>query len=99
MSKNLVIVESPAKTKTIKKYLGKDYEGMASYGHVRRSERLRLGRFFVKRHEQESGHRRIAGQGEDDQEVPGQRLRSDGLLRPRAQIGASSPWPLFCEET
>jgi DNA topoisomerase I len=35
MSKNLVIVESPAKARTIEKYLGKDYEVLASYGHVR----------------------------------------------------------------
>jgi DNA topoisomerase-1 len=35
LSRNVVIVESPAKAKTIKKYLGKDFEVMASYGHVR----------------------------------------------------------------
>jgi len=35
MSKNLVIVESPAKGKTIEKYLGTDYTVLASYGHVR----------------------------------------------------------------
>ena len=35
MSKNLVIVESPAKARTIEKYLGKDFHVLASYGHVR----------------------------------------------------------------
>ncbi len=35
MSNNLVIVESPAKAKTIEKYLGKDFKVLASYGHVR----------------------------------------------------------------
>jgi DNA topoisomerase I len=35
MAKNLVIVESPAKARTIEKYLGADFEVLASYGHVR----------------------------------------------------------------
>ena len=35
MLKNLVIVESPAKAKTIEKFLGKDYKVMSSYGHIR----------------------------------------------------------------
>jgi DNA topoisomerase-1 len=35
MAENLVIVESPAKARTIKKYLGRDFEVLASYGHVR----------------------------------------------------------------
>ena len=33
--KNLVIVESPAKSKTIEKYLGKDYKVVSSKGHIR----------------------------------------------------------------
>ena len=35
MADNLVVVESPAKAETIKRYLGKDFEVLASYGHVR----------------------------------------------------------------
>ena len=43
MSKNLVIVESPAKVKTIRKFLGSNYEVMASNGHVRDLPKSSLG--------------------------------------------------------
>uniref|UniRef100_UPI003FEF3B5B toprim domain-containing protein n=1 Tax=Prevotella sp. TaxID=59823 RepID=UPI003FEF3B5B len=35
MQENLVIVESPAKAKTIEKFLGSDFKVMSSYGHIR----------------------------------------------------------------
>ena len=41
--KHLVIVESPAKAKTIGKYLGKDYEVKASMGHLRDLPKSKLG--------------------------------------------------------
>ena len=43
MAKNLVIVESPAKVKTVKKYLGKNYDVVASKGHVRDLPKSSLG--------------------------------------------------------
>ncbi|MCM1332201.1 MAG: type I DNA topoisomerase [Bacteroides sp.] len=43
MPKNLVIVESPAKAKTIEKFLGSDYKVMSSYGHIRDLNKKKFG--------------------------------------------------------
>ena len=43
MAENLVIVESPAKAKTIEKYLGKKFKVVASMGHVRDLPRSQMG--------------------------------------------------------
>ena len=43
MQKNLVIVESPAKARTIQKYLGADYKVMPSFGHIRDLKKKKNG--------------------------------------------------------
>ncbi len=62
MSKYLVIVESPAKVKTISKYLGKDYTVMASMGHVRDLPKSQLG--FDPENDYEPKYITIRGKGE-----------------------------------
>lgn len=62
MSKNLVIVESPAKAKTIKKFLGSNYEVMASNGHVRDLPKSQLG--IDVDHDYEPKYITIRGKGE-----------------------------------
>lgn len=58
MPKNLVIVESPAKAHTIEKYLGKDYQVMASVGHIRQDTKVDKDTFDVT-YEIDPGHTEI----------------------------------------
>ncbi len=62
MPKYLVIVESPAKVKTIKKFLGSNYEVLASNGHVRDMPKSQLG--FDVEHDYEPKYITIRGKGD-----------------------------------
>lgn len=62
MAKNLVIVESPAKVKTIKKFLGTNYEVLASQGHVRDLPKSQLG--IDVEHDYEPKYITIRGKGD-----------------------------------
>jgi DNA topoisomerase-1 len=62
MAKYLVIVESPAKVKTIKKFLGKNYEVVASNGHIRDLPKSRLG--IDVEHDYEPKYITIRGKGD-----------------------------------
>ncbi len=62
MAKNLVIVESPAKVKTIKKFLGSNYEVVASNGHVRDLPKSQLG--IDVEHDFDPKYITIRGKGE-----------------------------------
>lgn len=62
MAKNLVIVESPAKEKTIKKFLGSNYEVLASQGHVRDLPKSQLG--IDVEHDYEPKYITIRGKGD-----------------------------------
>ena len=99
MAKALVVVESPAKAKTINKYLGRDYKVVASMGHIRDLPKSKLGvdvdndfaeDVRVDRVAQE-GHQGAEGRGEGRdghlrRDRPGPRRRSDRLApHPGAQ--------------
>ena len=58
MSKNLVIVESPAKAHTIEKYLGPDFQVLASVGHVRKDTKVDKNTFDVT-YEIDPGHKKV----------------------------------------
>ena len=58
MSKNLVIVESPAKAHTIEKYLGSNFQVLASVGHIRKDTKVDKSTFDVT-YEIDEGHKKI----------------------------------------
>ena len=73
MSKNLVIVESPAKAKTIEKYLGKDFHVLASVGHIRKDTKVDVEHDFAVTYEIDPGHKKIVSElkkaAKDAQEI------------------------------
>lgn len=58
MTKNLVIVESPAKAHTIEKYLGPDFQVLASVGHIRKDTKVDKNTFDVT-YEIDPGHKKV----------------------------------------
>ena len=62
MSKNLVIVESPAKAKTIEKYLGKDYQVLSSVGHIRKDTKVDVDHDFAVTYEIDPGHKKVVSE-------------------------------------
>ena len=62
MSKNLVIVESPAKAKTIEKYLGHDFRVLSSVGHIRTDTKVDVNNDFAVTYEIEPKHKKIVAE-------------------------------------
>ena len=95
MPKYLVIVESPAKVKTIKKFLGSNYEVLASNGHVRDLPKSRLG--VDVEHDYEPKYITIRGKGDilaalrRAQQKGGQGISRDGP-GPRGRGDLSGIW-------
>ena len=75
---NLVIVESPAKAKTIKKYLGKNYEVIASMGHIRDLPKTKLGVDIENGFEPQ--YINIKGKGDLIKEIKTQAGKSDKVF-------------------
>ncbi|MBR2587204.1 type I DNA topoisomerase [Candidatus Saccharibacteria bacterium] len=59
MSKNLLIVESPAKAKTIEKYLGRDFHVLSSVGHIRKDTQVDVKNNFEVTYEIDPGHAKV----------------------------------------
>ncbi|MBQ1528450.1 type I DNA topoisomerase, partial [Candidatus Saccharibacteria bacterium] len=59
MPKNLLIVESPAKAKTIEKYLGSDFRVLSSVGHIRKDTKVDIKNNFAVTYEIDPGHAKV----------------------------------------
>ena len=59
MNKNLVIVESPAKAKTIEKYLGNDFHVLSSVGHIRKDTKVDVDHDFAVTYEIDPEHKKV----------------------------------------
>ena len=62
MAKNLVIVESPAKAKTIEKYLGGDFQVLSSVGHIRKDTKVEPEKNFAVTYEVDPGHKKVVSE-------------------------------------
>ena len=62
MPKNLVIVESPAKAKTIEKYLGRDFHVLSSVGHIRKDTKVDVKNDFAVTYEIDPGHKKVVSE-------------------------------------
>ena len=62
MPKNLLIVESPAKAKTIEKYLGHDFHVLSSVGHIRKDTKVDVNNNFAVTYEIDPGHAKVVSE-------------------------------------
>ncbi len=62
MPKNLLIVESPAKAKTIEKYLGGDFKVLSSVGHIRKDTKVDVANDFAVTYEIDPGHKKVVAE-------------------------------------
>ena len=94
MAKNLIIVESPAKSKTIKKFLGKNYEVVASNGHVRDMPKSQMGIDFDN--DFEPHYITIRGKGELLAGLRKEVKRLTGSILRQTRTGRGRRYPGIC---
>ena len=90
-AKNLVIVESPAKAKTIEKYLGSDFKVMSSVGHIRKDTKVDVDNDFTVTYEIDEGHKKIVS----DLKKAAEKASTIWLATDEDREGESISWHLI----